>query len=38
MDCGAQSVMTDGTPEMLKLSAGSWDSMDVGFTNVSFKE
>ena len=38
MGCGAQSVMTDGTPEMLKLSVDSWDLMGVRFTNVSFKE
>ena len=36
MGCGAQSVMTDGTPEMLKLSAGSWDLMDVSFTNYYY--
>ena len=36
MGCGAQSVMTDGTPEMLKFSVDSWDSMDVSFNNVSF--
>ena len=33
MGCGAQSVMTDGTPEMLKLSADSWDLMDVSNTS-----
>ena len=38
MVCGAQSVMTDGTPEMLKSSVDSWDLMGVSFTNVSFKE
>ena len=36
MGCGALSVMTDGTPEMLKLSADNLDLMDVSSTNVSF--
>ena len=36
MGCGAQSVMTDGTPEMLKLSADNLDLMDVSFTNIFF--
>ena len=29
MGCGAQSVMTDGTPEMPKSSADSSDLMEV---------
>ena len=34
MGCGVQSVMTDGTPEMLKFSVDSLDLMDVSFTNA----
>ena len=31
MGCGAQYVMTDGIPEMLKLSADNLDLIDVSY-------